>query len=269
MHDWTLLNNERRGILEQVAQEWETLLSDTALLEPAYQRFLEAHAGLFFSRPTGTHIVLSKPEMGADHVPDLVVVSDNQSYGFKYELIELESPHDRAFTSKGRQSAKLTDALQQVEDWQRWLEKHVDLGRELFPSKAYMLWGDPQISYKVVIGRRADMGRNNEVRLQKSAKYNCSIRSFDHLTDQLRKNAFLDHSLFEHDQSLTDEDLNRIVSPFFCAMSSAAWKKYRTDKNFSNAHSLGFSGLGILKHRPENSALLDRFVNLSIRNLQK
>src|SRR6266480_5150171 len=108
MHNWSLLNTERRGLLEEVAQAWQALLVETKLKEVAYHGFLEDHAGLFFSSPIGTYIVISNLEMGADLKPDLVVVSDNQSYGFRYELIELESPHDRIFTSAGRQSAKLT-----------------------------------------------------------------------------------------------------------------------------------------------------------------
>jgi hypothetical protein len=84
-------------MLEEVARAWEKLLGNTRLKELAYHRFLENHAGLFFSDPR-TYIVISNLEMGADLKPDLVVVSDNQSYGFRYELIELESPHDQPFT---------------------------------------------------------------------------------------------------------------------------------------------------------------------------
>jgi antiviral defense system Shedu protein SduA len=259
MHEWSLLNSKRRGLLEEVAREWEASLEDRKTKELGYHTFLEEHAGLFFSRPVGSYIVISNLEMGADFKPDLVVASDNESYGFRYELIELESPHDQIFTSKGRQSKKLTHALQQVEDWQRWLEKHPDSAKELFPSKAHSLWGDPQISYTVVIGRRNEMLRNNEVRTQKSKKYVCSIRSFDYITDLLRKNLFMDTGLFEDNQHLTPDEKNRISSPFFRAMSSAAWKSYRTSSTFSPAHSLGFTGPGLLEFRPENAALLDRF----------
>ncbi len=260
MYNWLLLNKERRGLLEEVVQEWETLLGDKKLKELAYHKFLEDHAGLFFSNPCGTYIVVSNLALGADLKPDLVVVSDNQSYGFRYELIELESPHDQAFTAKKRQSAKLTHALQQVEDWQRWLAKHPDSAKELLPSKSHLLWGDPQVSYTVVIGRRDRMLRNNEIRIQKSVKYGCSIRSFDHLTDKIRQNAFLDCGLFERSNRLTDEEMNRIASPFFRTMSSAAWKSYRTSAEFDHAHSLGFSGPGLLDLRPDNRALLDRFL---------
>jgi hypothetical protein len=260
MHSWSLLNNERRALLEEVVQAWEALLSNRTLKEVAYHTFLEEHAGLFFSNPCGTYIVVSNLEMGADLRPDLVIVSDNQSYGFMYELVELESPHDPIFTSRGSQSAKLTRALQQLEDWQLWLEKHRASAKELLPSKAHLVWGDPQVSYTVVIGRRDEMLRNNERRIQKSRKYRCSIRSFDHLTDRLRANAFLDIGLFDRGRHLTDEEANRVSSPFFRAMSSVAWKRYRDDVNFSPAHSLGFSGPSLLGLRPENSALLDRFL---------
>lgn len=263
MHEWSLLNKERRGVLEGVARAWERMLRNKRFLESKYHFFLEDHAGLFFSQPFGTYIVVSNIEMGAELKPDLVVVSDNHSYGFKYELIELESPHDRIFTSKGRQSAKLTHALQQLEDWQRWLEKYSQNAKVLFPSKSHSLWGDPQISYTVVIGRRNEMLRNNEVRIQKATKYHCSIRSFDYLTDRLRQNLFVNHNLFERGKHLTDEEVNRIVSPFFRAMSSSSWRQYCKNPNFDQAHSLGFSGPSLLKFRPDNAALLKRFLSFT------
>jgi hypothetical protein len=198
--------------------------------------------------------------MGADLKPDLVIVSDNQSYGFRYELVELESPHDRVFTSKGRQSAKLTHALQQLEDWELWIQSHSDSAKDLLPSKAHLVWGDPQVSYTVVIGRRQEMLLNNERRIQKSTKYKCSIRSFDYLTDRLRQSPFMPMPLCDHGGNLTDDEANRIASPFFRAMSSSAWKGYRTSAKFSHSHSLGFSGPRLLEFRPENAALFDRFL---------
>jgi hypothetical protein len=263
MHNWSLLNTERRGVLEEVVRAWKALLGNAKLKELSYHTFLEDHAGLFFSQPFGTYIVVSNIEMGAELKPDLVVVSDNHSYGFRYELIELESPHERIFTSKGRQSAKLTHALQQLEDWQRWLGKHSQSAKELFPSKSHSLWGDPQISYTVVIGRRDEMLRNNEVRIQKATKYHCSIRSFDYLTDRLRQNLFVNDNLFQRGQRLTDEEVNRIVSPFFRAMSSASWRRYCNNPNFDHAHSLGFSGPSLLEFRPDNAALLKRFLKFT------
>jgi hypothetical protein len=53
MHNWALLNKERRGLLEEVAKRWEKLLDNTKLKEAAYHRFLEDHAGFFFSSPLG------------------------------------------------------------------------------------------------------------------------------------------------------------------------------------------------------------------------
>lgn len=263
MHDWSLLNNKRRGLLEKVARKWQALLRDRRIKEGSYHRFLEDHAGLFFSKPFGTYIVISNAEMGADLKPDLVVVSDNYSYGFKYELIELESPHDKPFTARGHQSAKLTHALQQVEDWQRWLDKHPQSAKELLPSKAHSIWGDPQVSYTIVIGRRQEMLRNNEVRIQKASTYRCGIRSFDHLTDRLRHNLFVPMGGFEKGPDLSDQEVNRIVSPFFRAMSSKAWKRYCLGAKFSDSHSLGFSGAGLLELRPENQTLLAEFLQLN------
>jgi hypothetical protein len=91
-------------------------------------------------------------------------------------------------------------------------------------------------------------------------KYRCSIRSFDHLTDKLRRNLFWPFAIFDYRGRLSDDQVNRVISPFFQHMSSAAWKSYRTSADFSQYHSLGCSGPGLLECRPENIALLDRFL---------
>ena len=260
MHDWTLLNNEKRFIVEDVILKWEAMLDDKSLNEHHYQRFLCDHAGLFFVTP-GSYFMLTKPDMGGECVPDLVQLYDNESFGLIYRFIELESPHDQVFTGKGTQAVALTEALQQVEDWQRWLAKNHQTGSELFPSKAYKLTGDPQARFSVIIGRRKAVSQHEEIRIQKSRQYNCDIRTFDYLTDLLRKQMYLNLMFGESDRDLTEEEKNELVSPFFKAMPSADWRKLRRHNPFYNSHSMGWNAKAILKFRKINHELQEQFEN--------
>lgn len=260
MQDWTLLNGPKRTIVNDVLHEWEIKLEDKSLKEADFQRFLEDHAGLFFSS-TGSHLVLAKPDMGGEYVPDLVVIHDNESLGFCYHFIELESPHDQIFTNKGTQAAALTEALQQVENWQRWLAKNHQTGAELFPSKAFKLTGNPQVQYSIIIGRREAVKQHEAIRLQKSSLYKCDIRTFDSLSDRLRKQIYANELFAECDRDVTDDEKNLLVSPFFKAMSSTQWRSLRTHNPFYSAHSMGWNAKAILLYRPTNTELLAKFIH--------
>jgi hypothetical protein len=261
MRDWTLLNNQKRIIVNDILNKWESMLNDEMLSENDYQQFLVDHAGIFFSSP-GSHIVLTKPDLGGEYVPDLVVLYDNESFGFVYRFIELESPHDKVFTSRGTQAVALTNALQQVEDWKRWLSKNQQSGYELFPSKGYKLTGDPQVRFSVIIGRRESVKDHEAIRMQKSLAYNCDIRTFDYFSDLVRKKTFLSELFAESDSSVTEEEKNELVSPFFKAMSSGQWRSLRKHNPFYASHSMGMNAKAILKYRSMNNDLLEQFDNL-------
>src|SRR5437016_610377 len=96
---WFSLNYELAAHYHNVMDDWEQLLDNKSLNESDYLAFLRDHAGFVFNDSCRQLVSISELELGADLRVDFVLANDNSSYGFQYELVELESPHERAFTS--------------------------------------------------------------------------------------------------------------------------------------------------------------------------
>lgn len=265
MYDWLALNKDKRNIIDDVKNKWMKLIDNPKTTEHEVHRFLENHIGLFFGNSDGT--VVTKLKLSDDYTTDLVILRDNASYGFEYELIELEPPNDKVFTAQGNQSAKFSHALQQIEDWQRWIGNHREKTKKLLPSKKFNLTNEPQINYTIIIGRRKDLIEFDDKRLQKASSYGVNIRSFDYLTDKLIRNAFLNEPFYEVPSSdyvgdevrINDGEINLLVSPFKKALTYSSWKKITSSKSFYESHSAGWNWKLFLEHTEYNEKLFSKF----------
>lgn len=193
-----------------------------------------------------------------------------ESYGFQYELIELESPNDKAFTSKGTQTSALTEALQQIEDWKRWISNNLQKSKELFPSKSFHLTNKPQIRYTLIIGRREELSVNDDKRLQKASLYGVDIRSFDYLTSQLKKMMIVNFPFFEvpkhpYDNHISEEEINQLINPFKKCLPYAQWKEIVKSKGFYQSHMAGWNWKHFIAHTPINEELLSEYISMKSR----
>jgi hypothetical protein len=203
-----------------------------------YQAFLSEHAGLFLLNGVSTQVAISQLRLGADLVTDFVIGEDRGSYGFCYQLVELESPHVEPYTRSGNPSARLTQAIQQVQNWRRWLETNSQEAKRLFPSAEYTLYGNPCFSYTIFIGRRGTGQQHRTLRNQLSRDLGIQIRSFDSLSDAFKRRPLLDELVLaspEHDR-LASELRQRLANPFVSAYSDAAWRRVVRSKTLSLAH---------------------------------
>src|SRR4051794_29047160 len=113
--------------------KWRSLI-EQPLDEHVYQSFVAEHAGLFL--PTSIHeaVVISKLKLGSEFETDFVVVKDDFSFGLKYTLIELETPHSKLFPSLNKPSNRLNSALARIASCRQYIEEHRAESRQLFPS---------------------------------------------------------------------------------------------------------------------------------------
>ncbi|MGR1221257.1 Shedu anti-phage system protein SduA domain-containing protein [Metapseudomonas otitidis] len=262
MHDWSKLNNEKRAVLDIVIDSWKKLINATNTTEHDTHQFISDHASLFFWNSDAP--VISRLRLGDDHITDLIVMRDNGSDGFTYELIELESPNDRTFTARGTQSTALTEALQQIEDWKRWISDNPSKAKELFPSKSFQLWDRARIRYTVIIGRREDSFAHIEKRRQKSDLYGVDIRSYGFLTDQLKRlraTNFPDFEVPQYDwkNSISEEDINKLINPFRKCLPYSKWKEITRAKEFYSSHMAGWNWKLFIEHTPINEEMLSAF----------
>ncbi|WP_428239510.1 Shedu anti-phage system protein SduA domain-containing protein [Gynuella sp.] len=264
MHDWSKLNDVKRSVLNQIIFKWENLINDTKSTEHDVHQFISDHASLFFDNPDAP--VVSRLKLGDDYITDLVVMRDNESYGFLYELIELESPNDKMFTSKGIQTSALTEALQQIEDWKRWIGDNLSKAKEIFPSKAFHSTHKPQLKYTIIIGRRDEVLLNNEKRLQKSHDYGVEIRSYDYLTSRIKNLKVVNFPCFEvpindWENDISEEELNILISPFRKCLPYARWKRIVKSKKFYTSHMAGWNWKNFISNTPINEDVLHEFEN--------
>ena len=127
--------------------------------------------------------VLSKPRLGAEHVPDFAY----EDAPGRWTLVELERSTHPLFTKSGDPAAPLTHALRQVADWRAWVQEHMAYARTALRDVV-------QTSGLVVIGRSVP-DRDRLHRLESSLS-NIRIVTWDDVVASARRHA---QNLHDHD----------------------------------------------------------------------
>ena len=241
------------GILKGLMDRWKAILENERNNEEVYQQFIGENAGLFFGQKS---IVISKIPMGSDHVTDFVVATDTASYGFAYEFVELESPHTSAYTSKGNPSARLSMAIQQVMNWQRWLDANRSEAKKAFPSKPFKLYESPNFSFTIYIGRSDRLDESLALRNIYAKKINVKLHGFDHLSERLREPMVgVFPLIFSSEMDSTMPHLrNELANPFTSAYSWGDWREMVRHPEFSDTHMIADNWKLLLKYRRHSSA---------------
>ena len=151
-----VLHAEAKHIVQKIRARWIDLLEHPGETEEAYHSYLAAHAGMFLSDGCYKIPVISKLRLGADLVTDFVTTIDRASYGFTYEFIEIETPNSAPYIQSGAPSSRLTGAVQQIQNWQLWLDANRSEAKKLFPSKEFIYFDRPSFTFTIIIGRRDD-----------------------------------------------------------------------------------------------------------------
>ncbi len=153
----------------QAMHELTALLDSGECEEKAYQQLLEVYPALI----PGTHPaidagqngffpgVISQPKLTGlqSRIPDFAVISWDS--GTLYvAFIELESPCKRWATDGGLPTATLTQAIQQLRDWQIWFDEPANVQR--FRDEYQIpdhIWRDRDLKplHILVYGRRTEL----------------------------------------------------------------------------------------------------------------
>jgi len=121
--------------------------------------------------------VFPKPRLGGGkHIPDFLYC-DLNSLGYKWTLIELESPRMEATNKDGSVSRDCHHAVQQIQDYRRWIRDNA-----LFEEKEGFKGLNADCEGYVVIGRRD--GERTDLEQQRLADFRrekIEIASYDRL----------------------------------------------------------------------------------------
>jgi len=259
LRPWFILNHEASSITRGVLDQWAQLLESDAATEDTYHRFLADHAGLFFGDSVRRIPVVSELRLGSDYRVDFVVMTDEMSYGLRYELIELEIPHVQPYTKASDPRSRFTHAIQRIRNWRRWIEENRSESKLLFPSKLYSTYGEPNFSFTIVIGRRTEPSKVLAERNRLAIDIGIRVRSFDALTDFLTDRPYTAYTSLEWQQwSPSDYRLlNEVANPFYKAYDHSTWRKIVRSPSLSTAHMLVNNAKLLVSHRQYSKQLGD------------
>lgn len=109
--------------VEAVCDEFQRLVDNPETKEDAVQTFIEKPAHLFVVAPHNKAIYPRRPLGGNRFVPDFTIHRPDGDYHF----IEIESPNVPIYQTRGQEpTSNFTHAIQQVEDWLRYVDENLD-----------------------------------------------------------------------------------------------------------------------------------------------
>ena len=162
-----------------ISRKWKKLLSSSTD-EDKFQDFLEQHPCLIprASGPDGRSghtpfpaAVITKPKLPGirSQIPDFLWIAMDSDTIYP-TLVELESPTKPWFTQRGKQSAKLTDALGQIKDWRIWFSKPHNVTNfiESYRFKHILFRRRICPTFVLIYGRRKEVSKTEELIEKKS-----------------------------------------------------------------------------------------------------
>ncbi len=258
IYNWESLEVENSPIIAGLVDSWKNMLNSN-LKESDFHKFICDHAGFFFGSDN-CYLTISKLKLGSDHETDFVNVIDQRSNGIIYELIEIEKPNSKLFTTSGVPAKDFSNAIQQIRDWKRYLIENKTWLKKYLPSQTTRIINNPGVIFTIIIGRRTENTLEIEKRNQIAGELKINIRSFDYLTDLLERRRFFNDACLDINSGLCLE--NQIENPFYKAINDSKWRKFCSSK-FNWTHFYKNSCSEIIKIRDYNN-LMQNFLNNSI-----
>ena len=161
---------------------------DQARKECDLQRYLEANPFLLIQHLGGGHgrWVIPQKRLGAEHVPDFII-GDRHSFGFEWQVVEIENPSAKVFTKSGDPSKTLSHAIRQITDWRSWLKLNQNYASRRREENGLGLVNiDSDVKGLIIIGRRDTIDPStNERRRQLCSDLRIDIHSYDWLVGTL------------------------------------------------------------------------------------
>lgn len=182
-HNNSQIYNKRNEIVfdkyEAIIAQFESLLDSLEQMDPSLRErhvheFLKENPALL---ATNHSHVYSEFNLGIEYRADFVICLPE----YTYDLVEIESPNKKLYRENGDPFAEFTHAIQQAENWRRWVQDNIAYARTLLPNIT-----DPHC--KVIIGRRYDLNENNKdaLRRRNLDSPHITILTYDDLLDDLK-----------------------------------------------------------------------------------
>lgn len=170
-----------------VVDEFERILGDAADERPLQTFFAAQPTLLAPLAPLGNgYWCLDRPPLGAELIPDFLLAT-RSSAGFRWTVIELEGPNERALTKAGLPAHKLADALKQVRDWRSWLRGNIAYAR----AQLGLAEIDAECCACIIIGRRVGLEPKQAHIYRELSDNRTTVMSYDRLLELAKQNRIL------------------------------------------------------------------------------
>jgi hypothetical protein len=172
---------------EHVEQLQEVI--DSANDEKPIQQFLEAYPQTLTAILTGrSRFLIPRPSLAGKHIPDFLI-SDFDSLGIRWLLVELETPQSPITMRRHNDlEANARRGVSQVREWREWLQNHLDMARRSKREGGQGLVDiRPQSEGLVLVGRRTLLHQNSSAIRNRIIEENqIHVHTYDWLLEALR-----------------------------------------------------------------------------------
>lgn len=121
-----------------------------------------------------------RPSLGGKYIPDYLLCN-HTSAGFQWTYIELESPTKQVLIKSGLPSAKLREAMGQIDDWRIWLRKNIAYAQNYLGFTDI----DAECMAYVIIGKRAMINSKLAMKYRELSKHNLKIITYDRFIEMI------------------------------------------------------------------------------------
>jgi hypothetical protein len=186
-HELAEYEVEARLTAEDVEQLRQII--EAAEDEKPIQQFLESRRQILTALMGGSfRYCLPRPRLADKYVPDFLI-SDVNSLGVSWVLVELETPRSNVTLADGGQLEQhARKGLSQIEQWREWLIHHLAQARRSRRDGDGLGLFDirPESEALVLVGRRTLLYESEgAVRARLREKDNVHVHTYDWLLDQL------------------------------------------------------------------------------------
>ncbi|PJJ00729.1 uncharacterized protein DUF4263 [Streptomyces sp. 2333.5] len=166
--------------------------------EAAMQRLLERHPALLAGTVVGTHDTWVRPQvqLGNHYMADFMIAGET-SLGLRWTLVELESPVSRLTNPGNKRATKtLRHAVDQIEDWRKWLSNNLHYARSARGADGLGLPGiTAEVPGLIIMAREDADDAAADIRELHARRSHIQVRTYDWLMrinespDPLRRDA--------------------------------------------------------------------------------
>ncbi len=194
-HKWTVAKSRELSefITENILSEDDITelkaIITAAKDERPIQNFLEQNSHILTSLLGGTErYCLPQKRLGAEYIPDFII-GDVNSLGFRWVLIELETPRSGIYLKNGLElDEKARKGRSQIIEWRTWLSDNIAYARQDRAKNGLGLFDIREKADAIVlVGRRLRMPKTKDAqRYEDHQSTNIQIHTYDWLLETLR-----------------------------------------------------------------------------------